>query len=225
MKGRHTILHLKGIFITFEGPDGSGKSTQIQKLAEALVRDGYPVVVTREPGGTPISDQIRGILLSPENTAMNEQAEALLMAASRAQHVHEKIIPALEAGKIVLCDRFVDASMAYQAAGLGLDEEAVREINRFAISGIMPHRTYLLDIPVEVGRRRIQERLVRSGARLDRIELKDAAYHERVREAFLQIASTEPDRVYLIDADRDPEEIFKTIYTDCQRLLRVSSAD
>lgn len=214
-----------GLFITFEGPDGSGKTTQLGKLADALERDGYRVIVTREPGGTPIGDQIREILLSADNTEMNSQAEALLMAASRAQHVHEKILPAIAEGYIVLCDRFVDASMAYQAAGLGLDWAEVRGINEFAISGLMPHRTYMLDLSPEAGRRRMKQRLEQSGAPLDRIEQKDIAYHSRVREAFLKIARSESDRVLLLDAERSPDEIFADIYADCQRLLRVISVD
>lgn len=214
---------LKGIFITFEGPDGSGKTTQLKRLADTLEQAGHRVITTREPGGTPISDQIRKLLLSPDNTAMNAQAEALLMAASRAQHVHELIIPALQDGYIVLCDRFVDASIAYQAAGLGLDESAVRSINEFAIQGVKPARTYLLDISVEVGRKRIQERLLRSGKQLDRIEQKDLAYHERVRQAFLQIAAAEPERICLISAERSEDHIFADIHADCQRLLRVLS--
>jgi|HigsolmetaAR204D_1030405.scaffolds.fasta_scaffold03180_4 dTMP kinase len=221
--GQHT--ELKGIFITFEGPDGSGKTTQLKRLAEALEGRGRRVVVTREPGGTPIGDQIRAILLSAENTAMNAQAETLLLAASRAQHVHEKILPSLARGDIVLCDRYVDASIAYQAAGLGLNAADVRAVNRFAISGLMPHRTYMLDIAPEVGRQRIEQRLIQSGAALDRIEQKDIQYHRRVREAFLQIAREEPDRVYLLDASRHPDDIFTDIYADCQRLLREMHAD
>jgi len=218
-------LHHNGLFITFEGPDGSGKSTQIKLLADALMRDGHRVIVTREPGGTAIGDQIRAILLNPDNSRMNAQAEALLLAASRAQHVHEKILPAMAEGYIVLCDRFVDASIAYQAAGLGLDVSEVKAINRFATSGVVPNRTYMLDVPVETGRQRIMERLGRSGESLDRIEQKGYEYNQRVREAFLRIASELPERVLLIDATRSPEDIFTDIYADCQRLLRVLSAE
>jgi len=214
-----------GLFITFEGPDGSGKSTQIKLLAEALLGEGCRVIVTREPGGTSIGDQIRAILLSSDNSSMNAQAEALLMAASRAQHVHEKILPALAEGYIVLCDRFVDASMAYQAAGLGLELADVRAVNEFAISGLIPDRTYMLDIAPEAGRLRVTQRLAQSGAALDRIEQKDIPYHQRVREAFLQIAHEQSERVYLLDAERQPDDLFADIYADCQRLLRVLSVD
>jgi len=218
-------LHHNGLFITFEGPDGSGKSTQIKLLAEALVRDGYRVIVTREPGGTAIGDQIRAILLNPDNSRMNAQAEALLLAASRAQHIHEKILPAIAEGHIVLCDRFVDASIAYQAAGLGLDASQVEAINRFAIGGVMPNRTYVLDVSVETGRQRILDRFSRSGEALDRIEQKGYEYHQRVREAFLKIAAEQTDRVMLVDAARSPDDIFADIYADCQRLLRVLSPE
>ena len=210
----------KGILITFEGPDGSGKTTQLQRLAASLEQSGYRIITTREPGGTPISDQIRELLLSPDNKAMNAHAEALLMAASRAQHVHELIIPALQDGYIVLCDRFVDASIAYQAAGLGLDETHVQAMNEFAVQGVRPARTYLLDISVEAGRKRMQDRFKSSGVQLDRIEQKDSAYHERVRKAFLRLAKSDPKRICLLQAERSPDDIFADIYADCQRLLR-----
>ncbi|WP_248929120.1 dTMP kinase [Paenibacillus hamazuiensis] len=211
---------MKGLFITFEGPDGAGKTTQLKGLAAQLQAQGHEVVVTREPGGTAISDQIREVLLSPNNREMVDQAEVLLYAASRAQHVHELILPALEAGKIVLCDRFIDASMAYQAFGLGVDEETVRSINRFASSGLQPRRTYMLDVPVEISLTRLGRRQQTvSGANLDRIELKTAEYHRKVREGFQRIAEQNKDRVVLIDANRPEEEIAKDILSDCNRLL------
>jgi dTMP kinase len=206
---------VKGLFITFEGPDGSGKTTQLKKLASYLQQAGHSVMVTREPGGTMISDQIRSIVLSPDNSAMIGQTEVLLYAASRAQHVHEKIIPALIAGQIVLCDRFVDASVAYQAFGSGMEESEVRAINLFASSGLKPRRTYMIDVPVEVSQRRLLKRgenefhLV-----LDRIEQKGSDYHNRVREAFHQIAKEDPERVCLISGDRPEDEIFADIQHD-----------
>jgi dTMP kinase len=206
---------VKGLFITFEGPDGSGKTTQLKKLASYLEQAGHSVMVTREPGGTSISDQIRTIVLSPDNSAMIGQTEVLLYAASRAQHVHEKIIPALIAGQIVLCDRFVDASVAYQAFGSGMEESEVRAINLFASSGLKPRRTYMIDVPVEVSQRRLLKRgqsefhLV-----LDRIEQKGSEYHNRVREAFHQIAKEDPERVCLISGDRTEDEIFTDIQND-----------
>jgi dTMP kinase len=217
-------IGVKGIFITFEGPDGAGKTTQIKSLAEALERDGYELVVTREPGGTKISDQIRSILLSPDHSEMVDQAEILLYAASRAQHVHEKIIPALKQNKIVLCDRYIDASIAYQAYGLQMDETIVSSISTFASSGIQPFRTYMLDITAEESRRRLKGRAEESQfMHLDRIELKELEYHRRVREGFLRISRTDMQRVLLLDANREAALISREIIKDCKRLLQQCS--
>jgi dTMP kinase len=211
---------VEGIFITFEGPDGAGKTTQLQRLAKELQAMGYEIVVTREPGGTMISDQIRSIILSPDNQEMVDQAEVLLYAASRAQHVHERILPALQDKKIVLCDRFIDASIAYQAYGLGIDIELVDSINRFASSGLQAARTYLLDIPVEISQKRLLQRLNGSlPAQLDRIEQKGLEYHRRVREGFHRIAEHQPKRVAVINAHRTADEIAADILADCKRLL------
>lgn len=213
---------MKGLFVTFEGPDGAGKTTQIQSLAHTLRGLGHDVMMTREPGGTAISNKIRALLLSTEHEEMVDQAEVLLYAASRAQHVHEVIIPALQQNKIVLCDRFIDASIAYQAYGLGIDEAIIYNINKYASSHIKPTRTYMLDIPVEESRRRLEERASGAGNEtgLDRIEQKAMAYHQRVREGFLSIAQKERDRVLLIDANRSVEEIGRDIMADCQRLIQ-----
>lgn len=213
---------MNGIFITFEGPDGSGKTTQLKKLGEELKKLGHDVLVTREPGGTAISDKIRSIILDPVNEEMVDQAEVLLYAASRAQHVHELILPALEAGCIVLCDRFIDASVAYQGYGLGLDVEQVKAISRYASSGLQATRTFILDVPVEVSMARLHQRA--SGATnaaepLDRIEQKHVDYHGRVREGFHQIASDHPERVTVINANRSVEEIAADIWSQCNRLL------
>jgi len=201
---------VKGVFVTFEGPDGSGKTTQIRLLADALNKQGFQVLQTREPGGTPISDQIRSLILSPEHQEMKDQTEVLLYAASRAQHVHEVILPALKQGKIVLCDRFIDASLAYQAYGLGIELESVIEVNRFASSGLLPNRTYLLDVPVEIS----QSRLNRREEGLDRIEQKGRDYHQRVREGFHQIYKENPERICLIEAEGNVEDIALRIQTD-----------
>ncbi|SDO92229.1 dTMP kinase [Paenibacillus sp. yr247] len=213
---------MNGIFITFEGPDGSGKTTQLKKLGEELKKLGHDVLVTREPGGTAISDQIRSIILDPVNEEMVDQAEVLLYAASRAQHVHQLILPALEAGRIVLCDRFIDASVAYQAYGLGLDVDKVKAISQYASSGLEATRTYILDVPVEVSLARLHHRASGSGAnaqQLDRIEQKHVDYHSRVREGFHQIAADHPDRVKVINANRSEEEIATEIWSNCNRLL------
>ncbi|NRF94755.1 dTMP kinase [Paenibacillus frigoriresistens] len=213
---------MNGIFITFEGPDGAGKTTQLKKLAEELRQQGRDVLVTREPGGTAISDQIRSIILDPVNKEMVDQAEVLLYAASRAQHVHQLILPALAAGRIVLCDRFIDASVAYQAYGLGVDVDMVKAISRYASSGLQATRTYILDVPVEVSLARLHHRAAGTGVnaqQLDRIEQKNVDYHSRVREGFHQIAADHPERVRVVNANRNEEEIAKDIWTDCNCLL------
>lgn len=213
---------MNGLFITFEGPDGAGKTTQIGLLAEALRAAGRTVVMTREPGGTRIGDQIRAILLNPSHTEMADRTEVLLYAAQRAQNVAERIVPELEQGHIVLGDRFIDASVAYQAAGLGLDEAAVRAASEFAVNGLKPHRTYMLDLTAEESRSRLTARAsaAESGsAELDRIERKPLDYHRRVREAFLRIAAAEPQRVLLLDATKPPKELASLILSDCKRFL------
>ncbi|OCT13223.1 dTMP kinase [Paenibacillus pectinilyticus] len=212
---------MNGIFITFEGPDGAGKTTQLKKVAQELQKLGHDVLVTREPGGTGISDKIRSIILDPANEEMVDQAEVLLYAASRAQHVHELILPALQAGRIVLCDRFIDASVAYQSYGLGVDIEMVKSISKFASSGLQATRTYIMDVPVEVSLERLNQRAGTgdSTQQLDRIEQKNVAYHSRVRAGFHQIAADHPERVLVIDANRSVDQIAEDIWQDCQQLL------
>ncbi|MBL0389038.1 dTMP kinase [Tumebacillus sp. ITR2] len=205
-----------GLFITLEGPDGSGKSTQIRRLSELLGHSGIEVHTTREPGGTPISDQIRSMLLNPENRAMTAKTEMLLYAASRAQHVAEVIRPALEQGRVILCDRYIDASLAYQATGLGIPLEEVRSINQHATDGLWPTRTYLIDVPSELG---LQRAFAGRGKCLDRIEQRDLEYHRRVREQFLQIAKEEPDRIVVIDGTQSVEAVTEAIWQDIRRYL------
>jgi len=207
-----------GLFITFEGPDGAGKTTQIKRLAEYAANLSREIIVTREPGGTPVSDLIRSIVLSPVHTELRDQTEVLLYAASRAQHVYEKIVPALERGSIVLCDRFVDASIAYQAFGLDIDVATVRVINQFATGGLVPHRTYMLDISAEESIRRLHDRAQGAiDAGVDRIEQRKLDYHQRVREAFLRIADQNRERVQVIAADRSVETIAAEIAEDFYR--------
>lgn len=210
------VTGFKGIFITFEGPDGAGKTTQLGLLSQYIKQQLHlPVLVTREPGGTAISDKIRQILLDPENQAMMEETEILLYAASRAQHVKEKIIPALQQGTIVLCDRFVDASIAYQGFGLGISSNKVAEINRFATRGLQPDRTYLLDLAPEVSRERLLNRQQDEfAANLDRIEQKGLEYHRRVRSGFKAIADAASHRIKVIDADRTELDIQREIQKD-----------
>ena len=206
------------MFITFEGPDGGGKTTQLERLAQFLRQRGVPVEVTREPGGTPLGEAIRGWLLAPAGVGreMAEETEALLYAAARRQHVQERLLPALRAGKVVLCDRYVDASYAYQAFGNGLPLAWVEAINRPATEQLMPDRTYLLDVPVEVARQRLRKR---TGEELDRIERRGEAYHRRVRDGFLALAAREPERILVIDASGSADDVATAVLRDVTALL------
>ncbi|KSU76563.1 dTMP kinase [Fictibacillus enclensis] len=208
---------MNGLFITIEGPDGSGKSTQIKKLAEFLQGNSIPFILTREPGGTAVSDRIRSLILDPAHPEMADETEVLLYAASRAQHVKEKIVPALQEGKLVLCDRFVDASVAYQAYGLGIPVEDVTRINRFATGGLKPDRSYLIDVAPEIGRQRMVSRY--SGEGLDRIEQKELDYHERVRSGFQKIYEENRERFLLVAGNQTVDEVFDEIIKDIKLLL------
>ncbi len=186
-----------GFFITFEGPEGSGKSTQARLLAEWLRDRGVDVLLTREPGGTPVGDRIRSILLDPRLDHLSPEAEVLLFSASRAQHVRTLIRPALEAGRVVICDRYADSTYAYQGYGRGLPLEDLQAITRFATGGLKPDLTLLIDVPVEIGLRR-----KRGGSGKDdwnRMEQERLAYHRRVREGYLKLAEQEPQRWVVLD--------------------------
>jgi dTMP kinase len=200
---------MKGTFITVEGPDGAGKTTQLQLLNDVLKEKGYNVTMTREPGGTRVGDEIRSLILNPDFEEMKEMTEILLYAASRAQHVEELIRPALEAGTIILCDRFVDASLAYQGYGLGHPIDLVRHINDSATGGLAPDRTYLFDLTVTDSKKRMMDR----GA-LDRIEQRDDAFRARVYDGFKQIAASDPERVQIVQANRSIEVIHQDLVED-----------
>lgn len=191
----------KGLFITFEGPDGAGKTTIFNMVSEQLPT----ALATREPGGIDIAEQIRKVILTKENTAMDPRTEALLYAAARRQHLAEKVRPALEQGQVVLCDRFVDSSLAYQgyARGLGVDE--VWQINQFAIENLMPDLTIYFDIEPELGLKRISEN---SGREINRLDLENLDFHDKVREGYKILLSRFPDRMVKIDASRKVEEVF-----------------
>ncbi len=193
-----------GLFITFEGPDGSGKTTQIHRLSDYLTEQGMDPVLTREPGGTHIGEKIREIILDPKHQEMAYLTEALLYAASRAQHVAEKIRPALEAGKTVICDRFMDSSIAYQGYGRKLGER-VRIINEIAVEGLVPHLTVLLLVDPDEGKKRI------SGGFLDRLELEESQYHRDVYLGYLELAEQHPERILMVDGFRSVEEISREI--------------
>lgn len=200
-------------FITFEGIEGCGKSTQLRLLASRLEHRGFSVVSTREPGGSPIADQIRSILLDAGNNAMTPMAELLLYAAARAQHVEEVILPALESGKIVLCDRFTDATVAYQGYGRGLDMSTILELNRLASRSLRPDISVLLDCPVETGLSRAKARIENAaGAREERFELEAMAFHEKVRKGYLELADREPERFIVVSGSRAMEETAAEIF-------------
>ena len=188
------------LFVTFEGPEGCGKSTQMRLLAAHLREQGFDVLTTREPGGTPIGDRVRAVLLDPEHTEMEPPTEFLLFSAARAQHVAQVIRPHLARGGVVLCDRFADSSLAYQGYGHRQDLTVLRTITRFATGALVPDLTFYLDVPVEVGLRR---KAGGSGDAWNRMEQKELAYHERVRAGYLDMAAQEPDRWVTVDASGD----------------------
>jgi dTMP kinase len=192
-----------GKFCTFEGIDGCGKSTQLARVAERLRGAGTPCLVTREPGGTAVSEKIRELLISPDNKGMCSEAELLLYLAARAQHVREVIKPAVDRGETVLCDRFERATFAYQGGGRGLDVDAIRGINGFATGGMEPDMTFIIDIPVEVS----MERLKRIGKGTDRVESAGASFFERVRNAYVCAAEADPYRVKLLDGTMGIDEL------------------
>ncbi len=217
----------RGKFITFEGLDGCGKSTQLEKLAELLRGEGLQVVVTREPGGTPIGDRIRSVLLDSATLGLNPWTELALMFASRAQNVQEVILPALEAGKFVLCDRFTDSSEAYQGAGRKLGAEPVLAIHRALFGDFQPDLTILMDSEVAASvaraRRRNQARPVQGEGDENRFERESRAFFQRVHDAFLAIASREPRRVAVVDARRPIEAVHREIAALAHKRLGLSN--
>lgn len=195
-----------GTFIAFEGGDGSGKTTQIKLLAEALTQRDYSVLVTREPGGTDIGEKLRALVLEHGNGEIDPHTEALIFAASRAAHAHQKIRPALEAGQVVLCDRYIDSSAAYQGAGRGLGIDTVVDLSRWATSNLLPDTTILLDVPLAEGRSR-------AGARgaADRMESADDTFHRTLHATFQQLADANPERYARIDGARPIEDVHKDV--------------
>lgn len=197
------------MFITFEGPDGSGKSTIIKKVYEKLVGEGYDIVLTREPGGTPIAEKIRNIILDNDNQELDARSEALLYAASRRQHLVEKIRPALKEGKIVLCDRFIDSSIAYQGGGRNIGVTNVLNVNLFATENTYPDLTIFFDVSPEVGLARVNHDKKRVADRLDN---ENENFHDKVYETFKEIVKNNPDRIVSIDASKSIDEVFNTTY-------------
>jgi dTMP kinase len=211
---------MKGIFITFEGVEGCGKSTQVRLLVEALHKAGRPVYVTREPGGTPIGEAIRGILLDSANEAMCKETEILLYAAARAQHVAEIIRPKLAEGVVVISDRYADATTAYQGAARGFSPQQLSALHQLATDNLQPHLTIVLDVPVADGLSRVLQRSVDAGTRAyDRLESESVDFHERVRAAYLQIAKDNAERVRVVNGTRAVAEIHDDIFNLVKTIL------
>ena len=208
----------RGVFVTLEGPDGSGKSSLLRGLAGRLAAAGCDVVATREPGSTPLGEQVRRLVLDTEpKIDRTGRADALLFAASRAQHVHEIIRPALERGALVVCDRYTDSSMAYQGAGSGVPLDELAAVQRFATGGLVPDLTILLDLPVEAG-------LARKSAEVTRFEAyQDVAYHQRVRDGFLAFAAADPERYAIVDATLDEAAVLDAAMAALERLAPLAA--
>jgi len=211
-------VNILGLFITFEGPDGSGKSTQIELVADFLRRKGYSVYCTREPGGSAIGDQIRDVLHDVKNTEMSSRAEILLYSASRAQLVEQIILPRLAQGDVVLCDRYADSTYAYQGYGRQLDFDTLRIITEFATQKLKPDLTIYLDLDVETGLKRKVEANVAGAGEWNRMDRLKVDFHQRVHHGYLEMAKNEPDRWLVVNASGTIEEINRSI---CDRLEKI----
>lgn len=197
------------MFITLEGPEGSGKTSVMKAVISRLKQEGFVIEETREPGGTPIAEQIRQVILQKENTQLDARAEALLLAASRRQNLVEKIWPALTSGKIVICDRFIDSSLAYQGGARGLGIEQVLAINLFATEGSYPQLTLLFDVPPELGLKRIADNANRE---INRLDLEQLTFHQKVRDTYLTLAKRFKDRIVVIDASLPLDQVIEHTY-------------
>ena len=209
---------MAGLFVTFEGGEGSGKSTQMARLAERLRRAGLDPLVVREPGGTRLAEAIRGLLLDP-GAPVAALSEALLMVAARADLVASRLRPALDAGRVVLCDRYTDSTLAYQGGGRGIDPALLASWNRAATGGLVPDLTLLFDLDPELG---LARRAAAHGS-ANRIDLESEAFHARVRERYLQLARAEGSRFTVLDADRPPDELAERVWSAVAARLPVSS--
>ncbi|WP_289282727.1 MULTISPECIES: dTMP kinase [unclassified Methylophaga] len=205
-----------GKFISIEGIEGAGKSTQIQFIKTYLERFNQTVVVTREPGGTPLAEEIRELLLKPREERMSDDTELLLMFAARAQHINQVILPALSEGKWVVCDRFVDATFAYQGAGRGIHEERIAALSEWTLAGLKTDLTLLFDLPVEVGQQRVNQRLLQK----DRFEQEKTDFFEKIRHCYLERAAAEPERIQIIDAEKSITAIEQQVSNILDKLLK-----
>ncbi len=209
------IMNKKGLFITFEGIEGCGKSTQAKLLAESLRTLGLSVLLTREPGGPRISEEVRSLLLNKEFTEMNRLTEVFLYMASRAQHTLEWIIPALKEGKIIISDRYYDSTYAYQGAAREIPETDIETINTIATTGLKPDVTYIVDVPVEIGLDRLHNGT--KAEDIDRLESEDIDFHKRVKAGYLELAANEPERIVVIDGTKSAEKIHQDIMKDMKK--------
>lgn len=210
------------MLITLEGIEGSGKTTQIEYMAEYFRINGHDCVTTKEPGGTGIGEKIRAILLNPGNLLMNPLTELLLYAADRAQHIHEMIAPMMEAGKIVICDRFHDSTTVYQGFARGLDMDLIRQLNRLVMGELSPDVTFVLDLPPELGLKRAWKQ-IKNGSRNEaetRFENEKLQFHEKVRNGYLTLAKQEPGRFVVVDAAKDPDQVREAIVERLTALVR-----
>lgn len=207
---------MAGIFITFEGGEGSGKTTIAQLVKERLDSEGYHVVLTREPGGVEISEEIRDVILDVKNTNMDKKTEALLYAASRRQHLVEKVIPALQDNAIVICDRFIDSSLVYQGIARGIDTDEVYEMNMFATENILPQRTIFFDIKPEDGLKRVYSNKDRE---INRLDLEQIGFHKKVYDGYLEICDKYKERIVKIDASQNIEGVFNQVIEKIKEVL------
>lgn len=205
------------MFITFEGGEGSGKTTCIKRIVKILEEEGNSVVLTREPGGTPISEEIRNVILDKKNTDMDPRTEALLYAAARRQHIVQKILPSLKEGKIVISDRFLDSSLAYQGGARGLGIEEIYRVNQYATEGLEPDITFFFDIDPEEGLRRIASN---AGREVNRLDVEKLAFHQTVRGAFQELAKRFPKRFVVIDASQKPDDVFNAVLKEIHQRIR-----
>lgn len=206
---------MAGMFISFEGGEGSGKTTIINALEQVLVQNGYNVVKTREPGGVPIAEQIRNVILDVENTQMCYETEALLYAAARMQHLKERVIPALERGDIVICDRYLDSSLVYQGYARGIGFEKVQMANCFAMDHL-PNLTFFIDVTPKVGLKRLEGRL----GKMDRLDKESIDFHQKVYDGYVLLTQMYPDRVKRINGEKEKEEVISEV---CNEVLKYLS--
>ena len=211
------MMNTKGYFITLEGGEGSGKSSVIKLIVERLQKEGYQVLQTREPGGVKIAEEIRNIILDKANTSMDGKTEALLYAASRRQHLVEKVIPALDKGMIVISDRYIDSSLVYQGVARGIGIQEVYEMNLFAIDKILPNLTLILDIEPEIGLQRINKNNQRE---VNRLDLESLSFHHKVRDGYLKLKDLYPERIEIVDASKSLEEVFENCYSLIEKTLK-----